>query len=112
MRAWILPLLVLSAVPAETGEHGNATIGRFEARANCSLCHDVEPKPMRFSGTAPHFTEIAKTATLGSLQRYVVIEKHGRIRAPTLTPRQFEDIAAYILSLKGQGREQGGRQAD
>ncbi|GAN77233.1 c-type cytochrome [Acidisphaera rubrifaciens] len=95
-------LLLAAPHAARAQSLGDAQAGHTLARAWCSHCHAVEPAtPPRSSDVAPGFAALARNPAITSRALHVLLgTSHGQMPDYRLTPRQIDDISAYVLSLK------------
>jgi mono/diheme cytochrome c family protein len=87
-------ILLASAALAAEPENGK----RF-AQTRCVPCHTITPGQTREVGDAPPFELIAKKFRSNpELLAFALRDPHPRMNV-TLTPREMEDITAYINTL-------------
>jgi mono/diheme cytochrome c family protein len=98
MRRWLLPLflapsLAQAADPAEGG--------RLAAQW-CANCHRIAAAgPGPATDATPAFAAIAARPTTTEATIIAFLRNpHGAMPDPALTPRQAEDLAAYILAQR------------
>lgn len=97
-------VVALSAAPSAAQDSGDAAEGRRLARAWCSGCHRVDPAaPGPASDAVPGFPAIAAMPSTTKLSIEVFLRTpHGDMPDLKLTQTQIDDVAAYILSLRGR----------
>ena len=91
--------VVLWGVSAAAAQ-GDPRNGRAIARSWCTGCHLVEPSGLG-SDTAPPFAVIANdpARTAPRLKRWLA-DPHPPMPNLKLTPREIDDVVAYLESLK------------
>jgi len=116
MRRWSLSVGLVIAVGAasimawgQTAPHpADVQAGRMLALHDCDACHIVaahQELPPLVPGYGPSFFDIAnKPETSAESLMTFLGHQHplGRMPSPELTPRQAADVAAYIMTLRGQ----------
>ena len=103
LAAALVALLVVAAATASGAQRvGSVQAGHVLARTWCSHCHAVEPAtPPRTSDVAPGFAALARNPSVTSDTLHVLLgTAHGQMPNYRLTPRQIDDVTAYVLSLK------------
>jgi mono/diheme cytochrome c family protein len=95
----IFAMLVASAQAQQVGDPSE---GRKIATSWCANCHRIEPGNARQKGDlAPAWPEVANLPSTTSLSLHAfLMTPHGRMPDFILTPKQMDDVVAYILSLK------------
>jgi len=98
MRRW-LPLLLLAPGLAEAGD---PVEGRRLAAQWCADCHRIAAAgPGPATDAVPAFAAIAARPGAGEAGIIAFLRNpHGAMPDPGLTPRQAEDLAAYILAQR------------
>lgn len=103
------PLLVASLLAAPLGSVtaqniGDVTAGGKLAETSCSSCHVVDPMAQRgCSNGAPTFAAIARMNSTTHLSLRVFLQTpHSRMPDLHLSRDEIDDLAAYILSLRGK----------
>lgn len=93
-----LPLLA----PARSQEAGDAVAGQRLAREVCAACHAVEAGDILVSPAgAPPFQQVAADPSASEVGLRVFLRTpHETMPDLILTPKQTDDIVAYILSLR------------
>jgi len=109
IRCIAVPLLAacLLAAPLRSvaaQEIGDVTAGRKLAETWCSSCHVVDPTAQRgSSNAAPTFATIARINSTTHLSlRVFLLTPHSRMPDLHLGRDEIDDLAAYILSLRGK----------
>ena len=100
---------LVAAATAQTAPHRtDVEAGRMLALHDCDACHIVaahQQLPPLVPGYGPSFFEIADRPDV-SAQSLVAFLGHphplGRMPSPELTADQAADVAAYIMTLRGQ----------
>jgi mono/diheme cytochrome c family protein len=84
---------------APDSRHGKELAARL-----CSNCHLVgNPEQQQANADVPSFPEIAKKEgqNAGTIMAHIVLPKHPMPTIP-VTKSELADLAAYILSLRGE----------
>jgi cytochrome c len=96
-----LGLALLALTPAVAADSGR---GRAFVQANCSRCHDigrgVSPLPR-----APNFATLARRYRSSDLEEAFaegIVTGHRDMPEFVLTPRQIDDLMAYMRRLGGR----------
>jgi mono/diheme cytochrome c family protein len=102
---------LLSALPhrAAAQEIGDIAAGRRLAETWCSSCHLIGPDAANAtSNGVPPFAAIGrmKSTTVLSLRAFLQTP-HARMPDLHLTRDEVDDLAGYILSLRGQSQPSG-----
>jgi mono/diheme cytochrome c family protein len=103
--AWTMLGLALLAGPLAAGQgSGNPRGGLLIARQFCSECHAVERGQMTSPhARAPSFQKVANAPGMTAVDLRVWFESsHPSMPNLALNDKDSEDLAAYILSLKGR----------
>jgi mono/diheme cytochrome c family protein len=103
MRRLILAASVL-AVAASPGFAQDMLAGREVAQRWCADCHLVAPgQATASSDSVPTFMAIAArpNVTADALRAFLA-EPHGRMPPLVLSSTDIDNMAAYILSLRGK----------
>jgi cytochrome c len=102
--ALVAALCLAACGVAQAQMSPSAQRGQTFSRANCSLCHAVEPvgeSPLRL---APPFRELHLRSPVESLQRRlqegIRIAGHQNMPEFRLDPGQAADVIAYLKSLE------------
>jgi cytochrome c len=92
-------LIVWGSAPASAQDAGR---GRALAEAWCTSCHVVAPKTAG-GDIGPAFETVANREgqTLGGIMAWL-FEPHPPMPDLQLSPADFRDLAAYIMSLREQ----------
>ena len=89
---------------ADAQDVGDATAGQLLAERWCSSCHVLGPAPS--SGTSNGAPTSAGIARMGSTTplslRAFFQTSHARMPDLHLSQDEIDDVAAYILSLRGK----------
>ena len=89
----------VAAAQADAGATGNAAEGARLAEELCANCH-VTPVRQPPADVGPPWADIADNpAATDDYLRDFLATPHWPIRRNILTPRQIDDIIAYIRSL-------------
>lgn len=81
---------------------GDAAAGRRFAAKACSACHVLAPTPATDT-MAPDFSAIANTEGMSAVAiRQFLFGPHPTMPNIHLSPKQADDLTAYILSMKGR----------
>lgn len=92
------------AIPRQNAKMGDRASGRGYALGRCSVCHVVDPEQSReanLAALAPDFQAIANTRGMtDTALREFLSGSHPTMPTLELTPKQTNDVVAYILSLK------------
>jgi mono/diheme cytochrome c family protein len=98
MHRW-LPLLLLAPGLAQAGDPAE---GARLAAQWCANCHRVAAEgPGPATDAVPAFATIAARPGAGEAAIIAFLRNpHGAMPDPGLTPRQAEDLAAYILAQR------------
>ena len=106
LAAAILLSVLLSPAAWAAGEVGNARLGLEYAKAHCVGCHAIafddiaSPNP-----DAPPFKWVADTAGLTRTALVVFFQSpHPTMPNLVLGPEETDNMIAYIMSLKGEGK--------
>jgi mono/diheme cytochrome c family protein len=94
---------------AAAQEIGDVAAGRQLAETWCSTCHLIGPDAANAtSNGVPPFAAIArmKSTTVLSLRAFLQTP-HARMPDLHLTRDEVDDLAGYILSLRGQSQPSG-----
>jgi len=86
---------------------GSVTDGRQIALTRCSVCHMVasDQSPSRELTTAPDFQAIAKTRGMTQVaMRTFLSSPHPTMPTLRMSPKQANDVTAFILSLKSNSQ--------
>jgi mono/diheme cytochrome c family protein len=85
-------------------EAGDPTQGQQLAQTWCSQCHLVDPHGQsRASDATPSFAAIANMPSTTSLSLHAfLLTPHPPMPDFRLSRSQIDDVAAYILSLRGR----------
>ena len=102
----LLSGLVSEASAQESTDLGNVEAGRKLALHDCDACHIVAAGPAYrpFVGRyAPSFSDIANkpNTTEESLRTFLSHLFYTHMPYPDLTPSDVTNVAAYIISLRG-----------
>jgi cytochrome c len=100
-----LALAVLAAIPLSRAcaqSAGDAKAGETLARSVCVQCHKVaSDAPARQRSGAPDFAAIAKLSSTTETALHVFLTSpHPSMPNLILTPREQDDVIAYILKLR------------
>jgi len=80
----------------------SVTAGHRLAEAWCKTCHAIEATSAGMPSTAPDFAKIANQPSTTALALKAFLRtSHPTMPNLVLTPAQADDLANYILSLKG-----------
>jgi mono/diheme cytochrome c family protein len=91
--AWLVFAHAASAADAANGER--------LAKQWCASCHLVAQGQRRASADVPPFSAIARrTGITAESIAYFLLMPHPRMPDMSLTRREAQDIAAYIISLR------------
>ena len=83
---------------------GDATAGQRLVQAQCSTCHDKEDSP-RSRQKGPSLMAVAAIPSTTSMSLHAfLMTPHANMPNYQLTPKEIDDVVAYILSLR---RHQG-----
>ena len=105
--ALLIPAILVAALastPAMSAQFsGDAAEGKRVAEFLCKNCHDVSgsERPKNPPGGAPAFFDVAQSpdTTVQSLQKFLRLP-HGRMVNVLLSGKEFDNVVAYISSLK------------
>lgn len=99
-------LLAVVGWAASACAAGDASAGHELARAWCAECHAVEPGGLRSPDAhAPPFGAAARQISTTEMALHAFLNSpHPTMPNLKLSPRQTDDIAAYILSLRRGAR--------
>ena len=109
MRLWVVLLFLCAApasvpflAPARSQEAGDAVAGQRLAREVCAACHAVEKGDIMVSPAgAPPFQQVADDPSASEVGLRVFLRTpHENMPDLILTPKQTDDIVAYILNLR------------
>lgn len=107
LRLWRLCMLgVMVALPisaslAQAPVAGDPQAGRTYAVKNCSGCHMVSTKQSPPVRTAPSFQAIADMRSTTEMSLHAFLSTpHPRMPNFIVPPKNGQDVAAYILSLR------------
>ncbi len=94
--------LSLIATSGASGARADAPRGERFAAQWCSVCHAVTPGQASPRPGAPRFADIAAnpSTTDASLRGFLDSTPHMAMPKLKLTPRDQDDVIAYILSLR------------
>jgi mono/diheme cytochrome c family protein len=97
----ILVVLAASCAPALAQvPEGDAAAGQKLVEERCSACHAVEPGK-RATQEAPPLEAVARMPSTTSLSLHAfLLTPHPTMPNFRLTPREVDDVVAYILSLR------------
>jgi mono/diheme cytochrome c family protein len=107
-----VPLLarrvILAAVLVVTGlrayaQDGDVDAGHAFAREACNACHmvEAEQRAPRLIAIGPSFRDIANTGGItATALRVFLTTSHPKMPNLILTPKETQDVIAYILSLR------------
>jgi mono/diheme cytochrome c family protein len=110
-KFWWIVIPLLSAILASAAlfsvaaQHmPDAAAGGKLAENWCSSCHVVGPTQARGTSTgAPSFAAVADMSSTTAMSlRVFLATPHWRMPDLHLTRDQIDDVAAYILSLRGK----------
>jgi mono/diheme cytochrome c family protein len=92
--------LVIVAIFTAHGAHAaDAEEGKRLAQARCAPCHIVVPNQRMEVAKSPPFDTIARKAEFNAdMLAYLILAPHPGMNM-TLTRREADDIAAYIVTL-------------
>jgi cytochrome c len=96
-------LCAVSTARAQDVPMGDPEAGLALARQTCAACHLVErgQAPPAEKRTAPAFMAIANTrAMTARALRVFLFTPHPTMPNLILSPREADDVSAYILSLR------------
>ena len=105
MRADIFASILAASGSAANAQDtsGNPEAGRVFARRVCSSCHAVtaEQASQRTIAIGPDFQTIANTSGLtATALRAFLQTPHPKMPNLILTPEQWADVIAFVLSLR------------
>ncbi|PWT86483.1 MAG: cytochrome C552 [Proteobacteria bacterium] len=113
-RSWVSILLALVIVPATllpvrlhnaggaSLEQDHISAGRRLAEAWCVKCHSLDATTSGTPRRAPDFAVIAnRTSTTGPSLKVFLHSNHRNMPDMMFSPEQADDLAYFILSLKG-----------
>ncbi|MGB8817722.1 MAG: cytochrome c [Rhizobiaceae bacterium] len=86
-------------------EAGSIAHGKGLVEANCSRCHGVGLKDKSPLEKAPVFRELAKRYPIDALEEAFaegIVTGHPGMPEFEATPKQIEDIVAYISSIQDE----------
>jgi mono/diheme cytochrome c family protein len=99
LRAAIFLLLCPASTLAQS-EVGNVADGQKLVAEECSTCHAVEG-PATASKRAPPLGAVAQMHSTTSLSLHAfLLTSHPSMPNYRLTPKEVDDVVAYILSLR------------
>jgi mono/diheme cytochrome c family protein len=95
---------LLAPAAALAQQEGDPAAGRRLAEAWCSGCHVIGPGASGpASDAVPTFPAVARMpSTTGMSLRAFLLTPHARMPDIQMSREQVDDIAAYILSLRGR----------
>ncbi len=80
---------------------GDVNAGRQIVQASCSTCHE-ERRPLSAPQKGPSLQAIAAMPSTTSMSLHVfLLTPHANMPNYRLSPQEIDDVAAYILSLRG-----------
>jgi mono/diheme cytochrome c family protein len=92
-------VLVAAGILASAALAADAEIGKRLAEMRCAGCHSMVARQRREVSDAPPFETIAqKHRATAEMLAFAILDPHPRMNM-TLTRREAEDIAAYIVTL-------------
>lgn len=95
----------VGSTPAASDESlpGDPVAGRIFSERECSDCHDVSREGGDYPLNAgPSFLDVALQPSTTALSLRVFLRStHREMPDLILTPREQDDVIAYILSLRG-----------
>ncbi len=91
-------------LPAGVAVAQDVAAGSQLARIRCTGCHQVGQRPQ--AGIAPSFVDVAATRGMTQLSIQVFLRTpHDHMPNYVLSEKQIADVAAYIISLRGNDRD-------
>lgn len=102
----IIAAVLFGPAAAWAGEPGDPHAGRNFALDHCAECHAVkEDEAISPNAGAPSFTSVANTSGMTGRALAAWIEtSHPTMPNFILTKQDRDDVVAYIMSLKRNGR--------
>jgi mono/diheme cytochrome c family protein len=99
MQPLVVFLVLLELLVPDVALTADADSGRRLAEARCVPCHVIAPGQTREVREAPPFASIAKKfGSNPDLLSFALRDPHPRMNV-TLTPREMQDVAAFINTL-------------
>jgi cytochrome c len=104
-RPWALGAGILLMLGVQAAEAADTATGLALARKLCVNCHTVEPGAVKAEVIAgvPSFTAIAdKPGQTEDKLKTFMLSPHPPMPQVQLTTHDLDNLAAYILTLKGK----------
>jgi mono/diheme cytochrome c family protein len=93
--------LASASVGSAEDLNGDAAAGRRLAEGTCQTCHQIDRTQAPVEGGGPAWTAIANMPSTTHLSLAVFLQSsHRNMPNLILAPREIDDLAAFILSLK------------
>ena len=96
-------LLVIGSTPGSAQAFGDAIAGREIAAAWCAGCHRISAQDRDVNRVPPDFGAIARMPSMTELALRVFLQTpHGKMPRYQFSPKEMDDIIAYVLGLGKQ----------
>jgi cytochrome c len=96
-------MIVIFVATAARGVAADMRAGRAFAERNCAACHAIGSSGASPNARAPAFRVLARRYKLEDLEEGLaegIVTGHNAMPEFTLTPRQIDDLLAYLRRLR------------